>query len=130
MPYRSCMTLGTNSDVSSPYQLFQCILDLVGIVESLKSLDGLASSSSSLICAVELEVQGQSDDNDQRGSQHTGDDTWVVRGLVLLSENSASNDATNAAEADEGCRAQGSLPLSSNVVRLPGEDGRDVRVAG
>ncbi len=97
----------------------QSVLRLVGVEESLKTLDWLATSLSSLVGTPELEVQCQCDDNDQSTGQHAGEDTWVVRGRVLRSENGATDDTTNASETNKSGRAKGSLPLTSDVVGLP-----------
>ena len=108
----------------------QFLLNLIGVQESLKTFDGFATSPSSRVGAVELEVQGQSDEDDQAAGQHAGKDTWVVPRRVLGAENGASDNTANAAKADQGRRAEGSLPLASDVVGLPCEDCRYIRVTG
>lgn len=52
----------------------------------------------------------------------------MVRGLVLISENRAANNAADAAKADQSGRTKSSLPLASDVVGLPGKNAGDVRV--
>lgn len=54
----------------------------------------------------------------------------MVFWFVLVTKNRAANDATNAAGAHEGCRAEGTLPLPADVVRLPGKYTGDVGVTG
>ena len=54
----------------------------------------------------------------------------MVRRLVLLTEDGAADDTADATEADERGRAESTLPLSSDVVRLPGENAGDVGVGG
>lgn len=49
-------------------------------------------------------------------------------GLVLGTENSATNDTTNTTSADEGSGAKSALPLATDVVRLPCKNGGDVGV--
>lgn len=50
--------------------------------------------------------------------------------LILLTEHCAANDATDAAESDERGRAESALPLTTDVVGLPCQDARHVRIAG
>ena len=54
----------------------------------------------------------------------------MIRRLVLVSEDRAANNAADTAHADEGCRAQRSLPLSADVVGLVRQDAGHVGVAG
>jgi len=95
----------------------------------MESLDDLASSSSSLVGTVELEIQQQRDDNDQCTSNQRGIHTRsVARGLVLFAEYCATNDSTNAASTDKGGRGKCTLPLSADIVGLPGKYGRDIGI--
>jgi hypothetical protein len=95
----------------------------------VKTLDNLATSSSSLVGAVELEVQQQRDDDNQHTGAQSSVDTGTVAWLVLFSENSRPNDASDATSTDEGSRSESTLPLSTDVVGLPGENSRDIGVA-
>ena len=60
--------------------------DLQSVSETVKALDDLATSSCSLVCAVELEVQQQGDDDDQTTGDETGVDTRAVARLILFAE--------------------------------------------
>lgn len=95
----------------------------------MKTLNRLATCFSSLIGALEFEVQSQGDDDDQRACDHAGDDSRVIVGFVLLTEDSTSNDSTNATSSHQGSRAECTLPLTTDVVCLPGENAWDVGVA-
>jgi len=48
----------------------------------------------------------------------------------LFTENGGANDTADAASSNKSCRAESAFPLAADVVRLPGEDARDVGVAG
>jgi hypothetical protein len=100
------------------------------ISETNQTFDRLATSLRTGICPPELELHRQSDDDDQRRGNHAGPDSWAILRLVLLTEDGATNDAANTAEADEGGRAQCALPLAANVVGLPGEHTGDIGIAG
>jgi hypothetical protein len=78
---------------------------------------------------VEFECHGQRDDDDKRTSDHRSIDTWMVRWLVLASEHSAANNATDATSTDQSSGAEGTLPLATDVVCLVRENTRDVGVA-
>lgn len=49
---------------------------------------------------------------------------------VLRTEHCATNDTADTTETDERGRAEGTLPLPSDVVRLPSENARHVGVGG
>ena len=49
---------------------------------------------------------------------------------VLRTEHCATNDTANTTETNKGGRAEGTLPLPSDVVRLPSENARNVGVGG
>lgn len=102
---------------------------LQSVPETDETLNGLAASIRAAVGPHELQVEEKRDDNDEGTGDHGGDHTRVVVRLVLLTEDGGANDTTNAAEADESGTAESTLPLSTNVVRLPCEDGRDVGVA-
>ena len=48
--------------------------------------------------------------------------------LVLSTEDSATDDATDTTSTDEGSGAKSTLPLTADVVGLPCKDGGDVGV--
>ena len=98
------------------------------IFESLQPLNTLAPIVNTLVCPPELEVKRQGDDDDQRGGGHRTIDTRTVARGVLAAEHHRANDTTNATGANQRGRTQCTLPLSANVVRLPGKDARDVSV--
>ena len=50
--------------------------------------------------------------------------------LVLRAENSGTDNAANTDSTDQSSRAESSLPLATDVVRLPCENTRHVGVAG
>lgn len=104
-------------------------MNLQSVSETVKTLDNLATSSSSLVGAVELEIQQQGDDDNQHTGAQSSVDTGTVAWLVLFSENSRPNDASDAASTNEGSRGESTLPLSTDVVGLPGEYGRNIGVA-
>lgn len=54
----------------------------------------------------------------------------MVFWLVLVTEDRATNDTTDTSRADQGRGAKRTLPLTSDVVRLPGEDAGNVGVTG
>lgn len=101
---------------------------LQGIFESRKAFNRLASSRSPLIRTVELERHGQGDNDDESTSNHRGVDTRMVGWLVLVSEDSAANDSTDAASADKRSGAEGTLPLTTDVVRLVCENAGNIGV--
>lgn len=107
--------------------LWRC---LVGVFEPPQTLNGLSTRINALVCAVELEVQGQSDDDDQGTREHTSQNTRVVCGFVLFTEHRGADDSANTSSTHKSRRAQSTLPLASNVVGLPGEYTRDIRIAG
>lgn len=59
----------------------------------MKPFDNLASSSSPLVGAVELEVQQQRNDDNQHTSPQRGINTRSIARLVLLAEYSRANNA-------------------------------------
>jgi hypothetical protein len=102
---------------------------LQGVPEALKPLNNLATSLSALVSPPELEVHKQSNNNDQASSDHASSNTRNVVGLILSAEDSATNDTTNTTSPDEGSRAKSTLPLATDVVCLPCENGGDVGVS-
>lgn len=50
--------------------------------------------------------------------------------LILLAENSGADNTTETTSADQCSRAQSSLPLATDVVRLPSKNTWNVGVAG
>lgn len=96
----------------------------------MKTLDGFSTSLGSLVGAIELEVQCQRNEDDQSTGDHAGDDARVIRGFVLLTEDSTSNDSTNATSSDQGRGAECTFPLPTDVVCLPGQNTWYVGVAG
>ena len=54
----------------------------------------------------------------------------MILWAVLRTEHGATNDTTDATEPHKRGRAEGTLPLPSDVVRLPGENAGDVGVGG
>jgi hypothetical protein len=101
-----------------------------GIPEPNQALNWLSTCFSALIRADELELQSQCNDNDERTRNHASPDTGLVVRLVLGAEDSATDDAANAAKANKCRRAEGAFPLPADVVGLPREDTGDVGVAG
>lgn len=103
---------------------------LICISESMKTLDGFSTSFGSLVGAIELEVQCQRNDDDQSTGDHAGNDSRVIGGFILLTEDSTSNDSANTTSSDQGRGAKCSFPLATDVVCLPGQNTWYVRVAG
>jgi hypothetical protein len=92
-------------------------------------LNDLSSSLGAPVSSVELEGQRQDDEDRETVSDHGSLDAGPIGGEVRDSEDGAANDAANATEANEGCRAKGSLPLPTDVIGLVGQNGWDVSVA-
>jgi hypothetical protein len=101
---------------------------LQGIFESRKAFNRLASSRNPLIRTVELERHGQCENDDKSTSNHRSVDTRMVGWLVLVSEDSAANDSTDATGADERSGAESTLPLTADVVRLVRENAGNIGV--
>lgn len=114
---------------SSTY-IFSTQSTLESVAETCKTLNHLATGRSPLVGPHELEVQHERDDNNQSTRNHSRHDSRAISGLILRSENSATNNTTNTSSADQGCGAQCSLPLATDVVSLPCQDTRDVGIAG
>ena len=102
---------------------------LQSVSEPLKILNQLASSRCSLIRLVKLERHCKRDNDDKPTSNNRSVDTWPVTRLVLVSEHSATNNAADAASADQSGGAQSALPLATNVVCLVGEHAGNVGIA-
>lgn len=49
-----------------------------------------------------------------------------ILGGIYLTERRRSNNASNGAKPDLQCTSNGSLRLHTDIIRLVGEDGRDV----
>lgn len=112
------------------YSLWEASADLKGISESFKALDDLASSSRPPVRANELQLQHSRNDNDQRTGDHSSVHARPIRRLVLLPEHCATDNAANATSTDECSTSQRSLPLATDIVRLPGEDAGHICVRG
>ena len=93
-----------------------------------QALDDLATRCSALIRSVKLEHQQPSDDDYQAVGQYGGVHAWPVAWLVLLAEHSRANNTTDTACTHKGRRGKSTLPLSTDVVSLEGEDARNVGV--
>lgn len=78
---------------------------LQSVPEALEALDDLATSRGALVGPPELEIQKQCNNDDETGCDHASNDTGDVVGFVLCTENSATDDATNATSTDESSRA-------------------------
>jgi hypothetical protein len=102
---------------------------LQSISEPFKTLNPLASSRRSLIRPVKPERHYKGDNDDKSTRNRRSVNTWPVTRLVLVSEHSATNNAADAASADQSGRAQSALPLATDVVRLVGEHTGDVGIA-
>lgn len=96
----------------------------------MQSFNDLPASSSTLVSTPELQLKHGGNDDDQRTRDHRGVDAGPVPWLILLPEDSAAHDATDAAGADQGRRSKSALPLAADVVGLVGEDARHVGVGG
>ena len=83
-------------------------------------LNRLSPSSSPLICKMKLQTQQPNNHNSESLSEQASQDARSVIRRILRAEDTCSDDSSNCTATDEGCRCEGSLPLSSDVVRLVG----------
>lgn len=85
---------------------------LVRIPEPLEPLDDLPAGGGALVGALELPLERERDDDDERVGDEAGVHAGLVaRGRVLVAEDGGADDAADAAGADEGGAAEGALPL-------------------
>ena len=86
---------------------------LESIPEALQPLNDLPASRGPLVRALELPLQRQRDDDDERVGGQAGVHARVIARLgVLGAEDGAADDAAEAAGADESRGAEGALPLA------------------
>ena len=78
---------------------------------------------------MEFKGHGKCDEDDKCTGNHRSIDTGMVCRLVLVSENRAANNATNATSTDQSSGAEGTLPLATDVVCLVRENTGDIGVA-
>ena len=79
---------------------------------------------------MEFEIHKAGNEHNKRTSDDAGVHAGGIAWLVLRSEHSRSDDATDTTSTNEGSRCKGTLPLSTEVVGLVGQDSWDVGVAG
>lgn len=91
---------------------------LQSISEPLLALNSSTITISLLIRTPEHKTHHQRNQDHETGRQHGGNDTWSVFGSILVAEDCATDDASNAAETDECCGAESAFPLTSNIVCL------------
>ena len=83
-------------------------------------LNRLPTSSSPLIRKMKFQTQQPNNHNSESLSEQASQNARsVIRG-ILRAEDTCPDDSSDCTAADEGCRCEGSLPLSSDVVRLVG----------
>lgn len=68
------------------------------------------------------------DDEREQAARNAGVQTRTVARLILDSEDETSCDTADTAHSNEGGRAESSLPLAADVVRLVRHGGWDVAV--
>lgn len=101
-----------------------------GIPKPRQPLNNLATGLRAPIRPPKLHIQRRANNHNQRTGDHSSVHARLILRRVLAPEDSAADDAADAACPDEGSGAEGALPLAADVVGLPGEDGGDVGVAG
>ena len=82
-----------------------------------------------LVRAVRSKSNQSHDNQSQEAACKARIETWSVIGGILKSKDETSCNTANAAHTDKRRRAESTLPLSTDVVGLPSENGRDVGVA-
>jgi hypothetical protein len=98
------------------------------VSETFKALDDFAAGIRALVRHPKLQVHEQCDDHNQPCGNHASGNTGHIVWSILGTEDCSANDSTDTSCTDKSSRTESTLPLATNIVRLPCEDTRYVRV--
>lgn len=101
---------------------------LQSIPKALLSLNSLATPIDPLIRQMEFHRHQTRNDNHQATADHSRHYSWVIFRRVLVPEYRTPYNPTDATEAHKRSRAEGSLPLPADVIRLIRQHGGDISI--
>jgi hypothetical protein len=105
-------------------------IPLKRIPEPWKTLNDLPTSISALVRPVQLQRHQRGDHKNHATGNDTTDYSRTIIGFILRPEDRGPDNPTDSTGAHQRRRAEGALPLPSDVIGLVGQHAGDVSIVG